>query len=69
MIAKPYTELMPEKVEMEGTLNTTIRWLVAAKDGAPNFSCGCLKWHPVATHHLTVTRGNTKFSSWKAKGT
>ncbi|PJB78029.1 MAG: cupin [Acidobacteria bacterium CG_4_9_14_3_um_filter_49_7] len=37
MLVKPYTELKPEKVEMEGTVNTTIRWLIAEKEGASNF--------------------------------
>jgi len=37
MIVKPYTELKPEKVEMKGTANTTIRWLIAEKEGASNF--------------------------------
>ena len=37
MIVKPYTEVSEEQVTMEGALNTTIRWLVSDRDGAPNF--------------------------------
>ncbi|MFQ6090166.1 MAG: cupin domain-containing protein [Candidatus Bipolaricaulia bacterium] len=34
---KHYTEVAAERVEMEGTEGATIRWLIAEREGAPNF--------------------------------
>lgn len=34
---KHYTEVPAERVEMEETEGATIRWLIAEREGAPNF--------------------------------
>ncbi len=38
VIKKHYTEVTDEIVDMAGTKNTTIRWLLAKKDGAENYA-------------------------------
>ncbi len=38
MIVKKYNEVAEEKVTVEGANGAHIRWLVAEKDGAPNFA-------------------------------
>lgn len=34
---KHYTDVPVERVEMEGTEGATVRWLIAEREGAPNF--------------------------------
>ena len=41
-----YSEIPLEEVTMEGAKNTKIRWLVADKDGAPNFAMRMFEVEP-----------------------
>ncbi len=38
MKVKPYQDIELEEVNIEGAKGTKIRWLIAPKDGAPNFA-------------------------------
>lgn len=43
---KHYAKIPAERVEMEGTEGATIRWLIAERDGAPNFYMRLLELEP-----------------------
>ncbi|MCK4644020.1 cupin domain-containing protein [bacterium] len=38
VLRKHFDEVEAQKVDMQGAANTTIRWLVAKKDGAENYA-------------------------------
>ena len=41
-----YREIPPDPVGEEGALGLTVRWVIAEKDGAPNFSMRVFKVEP-----------------------
>ena len=46
MLVKPYDEVPLEDVYMDGVADTGVRWLIAQKDGAPNFAMRLFEVQP-----------------------
>jgi len=64
-----YRDIDPQKVEMEGVKGATIRWLIADKDGAPNFAMRLFEVEPGGHSPLHSHEGEHEVFILKGDGT
>ena len=61
-----YDQVQLEPVYAEGAESAQIRWLIAQKDGAPNFALRMFEVAPQGTLHTISTIGSTRFTAFLA---